>query len=136
MVLTLVILGSQTVLGYGIKENEAQTDQTQTSFTFNWEPVVNDEYQTYADHYDLYVAEDYEMIDQVQPISVTVTASSYTVSGLKPGTEYNVEMNVGYIFLDGTSDTESSQQSIKWNNNTKKEGLRLQVFFTLYIIFS
>lgn len=67
-----------------------QTAQTQDSVTINWE-----EYQN-AMEYSVQIGTDSETRNASVPVVVPANQTSYTFTGLQPGTEYYVKVNYKY----------------------------------------
>ncbi len=65
-----------------------QTAQTENSATITWTAPTPSTYYTYSSNYSVYIAADYDQLKNVSPISVPISATSYTFSNLTPGTQY------------------------------------------------
>ncbi len=76
-----------------------QASQTQTSITIKWtDPNADSSSYTttgYELRYQPY-ADDTKLLESQAPVKLPASATSYTITGLKPGTKYRVRLSYSY----------------------------------------
>ena len=80
-----------------------QIAQTQNSVTVAWTAPEPSTYYTYSSTYNVYLAKDYSEIDNVAPVAIPISETSYTFTNLAPGTEYYFKVTYTSTSTYGTT---------------------------------